>query len=144
MMTARIFTKTIEDFYGQYKDMQRKVVENWASQRTGEYLATLAQTLFEQYSARYGVPPGIPEFKAVTDDVISRIEDRQRQQRQMQQLSEARKQLDGPGGGEWQEIEYNGRKMTRAAAYLQALIDGMAMGIHPRNNHRAKSILGGM
>jgi hypothetical protein len=140
-MTPKKFVSTIEEFYGQYKLLQSQVVENWASQRTDEYLTLLLQTLFEQYSARYGIPPGIPEFRGVTDEVLTKIENRQAQRRQLQNMSEKRLLLTGSSGGEWEEVEYNGRKMTRAAAYLEAIIEGMAQGIHPKRNLKAKNIM---
>jgi hypothetical protein len=141
-MTTTNFVTLIESFYGEYKPLQRKIVQQWANDRSPEYQMALSQVMFETYTARYGIPPGIPEFNDAADDVVARLEKKAQAEKAANLLAERYKLLSAPTTGAWDEVEYNGRVMTRASAYLQCLTEGIMQGIHPKKNAKAKALIG--
>lgn len=140
-MTAVKFIQAMEECYGQYKPMLKGVCLKWATEQPEDFLSHLAEVLLETVSTRYGTPPGLPEF-AEAGPVADERTERSRANK-YRQIAQQGQKLIGHTDGTWDEVEYRGRKMTRGAAYLEALAWGMANGIHPKDNADAQRIMEG-
>jgi len=95
-MTADSFASSLEAFYGKYRELQKPVVIAWATNRNDELLSTLAVVLFETVSAKYGVPPGIPEFSEAMGIVEERLESNRMRAEGLRIVAENRKLLAEP------------------------------------------------
>jgi hypothetical protein len=130
-MTAAQFIKSMEESYGNYTKGLKTVTEAWLGQCSEEYLEELYIAILETHSAQYKTPPGIPEFRGLSETIEDRLDSVRLKRKALMIHRENQALLAAP---DEETVTIDGEKFTLVQALIHLVSKAVAQGRNPETD----------